>query len=56
MNTKVNAELIEKVSKNTGKPYLCIEIKLTNNLTKTVFLDKAEEELVRLLLAQTQNK
>ena len=51
---KINAELVEKVSKN-GKQYMCIEIKLTNNLTKVVFLDKAEEELIRLLLAQ-QNK
>lgn len=50
---KLNAELVEKVSKN-GKSYVCIEISLTSNVKKTVFLEEAELELIRLAYANNQ--
>lgn len=46
---KVNAVLVEKVSK-TGNPYVCIEISLTDKVKKTVFLEDAEVELIKLYM------
>ena len=43
---KVNAELVEKVSKS-GNPYKVIVIHLTDSYEKLVFLEKAEEELLK---------
>lgn len=43
----VKATLVEKTSKS-GKPYKVIEIKLTDNYTKLVFLENAELELLAL--------
>ena len=48
----MKCELVEKVSK-LGKKYIALEIQLTPTYKKTVFLEQAEEELLRLY---TQNK
>lgn len=45
----VSGKLVEKVSEKTGKSYVCIEIQLTPNYKKTVFLDKAEVELIKVM-------
>ncbi len=45
MNLK--STLVEKVSKK-GMPYVCIEISLTDNIKKYVFLTQAEIELIKL--------
>lgn len=45
---KVDASLVEKISQNTQKPYKCIEIRLTPTYVKTVFLERAEQELLAL--------
>lgn len=50
---KLDATLTEKTS-SKGNKYICIEIKLTPTYTKQVFLEKPEEELIRVL-AQVQN-
>lgn len=42
-----SVEVVEKTSKN-GKPYVCLEITFPSGYKKVVFLDKAEEYLVRL--------
>lgn len=44
---QVNAVLEERVSKN-GNPYYCVVIKITDKVDKTVLLDRAEAELIRL--------
>lgn len=44
----VKCQLVEKVSQK-GNKYLCLEITLTDNYKKTVFLDNAEIELLKLL-------
>lgn len=44
---EVKATLEEKVSKN-GNPYTCIVVYLTDNYKKTVFLDQAEIELLKV--------
>ena len=43
----IPAKLEERVSKN-GNPYICIVVKITDEVEKLVFLDKAEIELIRL--------
>lgn len=43
----MKCELVEKTSK-TGKKYVCIEISLTPTYKKLVFIDPAEEELLRV--------
>lgn len=50
MDTKINVPctLEERVSTKSGKPYLVLIIKLTNNYEKKVFLDTAEIELLKL--------
>lgn len=49
----LNAKLEERTSKD-GKPYFCIVIKITDNVEKIVFLDKAEIELIRLTYSTSQ--
>lgn len=44
----VKCQLVEKVSQK-GNKYLCLEISLTDNYKKIVFLDNAEVELIKLL-------
>lgn len=46
----LDALLEEKVSKK-GTKYFCITISLTDNLTKQVFLEPAEVELIKLTYA-----
>lgn len=45
---ELNATLKEKVSKN-NKKYYVVEIQISDNVTKQVFLDPAEVELIRLV-------
>lgn len=51
----ITAELVNKVSKN-GKSYVCVELYLTDNVKKTVFLTDAEVELVKMFYSQKANK
>lgn len=44
---KLNATLEERESKN-GNKYSVIVVKLTDNYEKLVFLEKAEEELIKI--------
>lgn len=44
----VKCQLVEKTSKN-GNQYLCLEIQLSDNYKKLVFLNSSEIELLRLL-------
>lgn len=45
----VKATLLTKTSSKTGKPYKVIEIQLTDTYVKQVFLEKAEEEILKLV-------
>lgn len=49
MNLK--CQIIEKISQK-GNKYICLEIYITNEYKKVVFLDPAEVELIKL--ANTQ--
>lgn len=42
----LKATLMSKKS-SKGKDYLCIEIQLTEDYTKTIFLDTAEQALIK---------
>lgn len=44
----LNCSLKEKISNKSGKPYFVVEIQLTPNLTKQVFLEPSEIEAIRL--------
>lgn len=46
MNLK--AVLVEKISKK-GNPYIAVEVTITENIKKLVFLTQAEIELLKLL-------
>lgn len=50
----LQAKLEERVSKDGTKNYFCIVIKITDNVEKIVFLDKAEIELIRLTYGNSQ--
>ena len=43
----IECNLVQKVSKK-GNNYVCLEIHLTDNYKKIVFLDPAEIELLKL--------
>lgn len=43
----IKATLVEKMSKK-GNKYICIEVYITDNIKKLVFLTDAELELLRL--------
>lgn len=43
----VKCQLVEKVSQK-GNKYICLEITLTENYKKIVFLDTAEIELLKV--------
>lgn len=45
----LTAELVEKTSKNSGEPYKCVEISITDRVSKIVFLDNAELEIIEFL-------
>lgn len=44
---QVKCQIVEKVSQK-GNKYVCLEISLTDNYKKVVFLDTAELELLKL--------
>ncbi len=46
---EVKATLVERISKK-GSPYLAISVELTDNYKKTVFLEPAEIEIVKMSL------
>ena len=50
---EVKGYIVEKVSQKTGKPYIAIEFKLTDSITKLAFLSQAEYELFKLYLQKT---
>lgn len=45
--SNLKCELVEKVSKK-GNKYLCVEIHLTDTYKKVIFLEQAENELLKL--------
>ena len=49
----VKCQLVEKISQK-GNNYICLEISLTDNYKKIVFLDNAEIELLKIQ-ASTKN-
>lgn len=46
----VECYVIERKTKD-GKPFTCLEVKMAGGYTKTVFLDRAEQMLVKMSLA-----
>lgn len=44
---KLQALLVEKTS-SKGNKYICLEIPITDNYKKVVFLDSSEIELIKL--------
>jgi len=44
----VKSQLVEKTSQN-GSKYICLEVNITEDYKKIVFLDKAEIELIKLI-------
>lgn len=55
MEIKVNGVLHEKTSKS-GNTYIALDINLTPSYVKTIFLDPADLELVKLYLENQQLK
>lgn len=49
----LNATLKEKISKK-NQPYFVVEIELSPNVSKQVFLEPAEVELVKLLFTKSK--
>lgn len=47
----IKAELVERTSK-TGNKYICVELSITDNIKKLVFLTEAELELLKLRVNQ----
>ena len=45
----LTAEIVEKTSKNSGEVYKCVEIAITDRVSKIVFLDNAELEILEFL-------
>ena len=54
MEMPINAQLKEAISEKSGKPYTYIEIQLTANYFKKVFLDPSEIELIKLAYTKKQ--
>lgn len=46
----VVCNVIERKTKE-GKPYTCLEVKMAGGYTKIVYLDRAEQMLVKMSLA-----
>jgi len=53
MNIAVAATLEERISQKSGKPYMCIVIKITDTCEKVVFLESAEVELLKITSANS---
>ena len=49
----INAEIVERVSQK-GNNYFCVVIHLTDTYSKTVFLEKAELELMKAVLNKSK--
>lgn len=45
----MQVEYVKGVSKKTGRPYGAIDIRLTDNYTKRVFLNDSENALIELV-------
>lgn len=45
----LTAKIVEKTSKNSGEVYKCVEIVITDRVSKIVFLDNAELEIIEFL-------
>ena len=52
---EIKGNIVEKVSQKTGKPYIAIEFKLTDSITKMAFLSPAEYELFKLYVQKLNN-
>ena len=52
----LNATLKEKTSQKTGNTYVVVEVELTPNCKKDVFLEPSEVELIRLFHAIRKSK
>lgn len=53
----VKATLVEGIGKKSGKPYMALEIQLTDTLKKMVFLEPAELELLKMKInSNTEEK
>lgn len=48
-NLKVTAHVVEGIGSKSNKPYKAIEVVITDNVKKLVFLTAAEWELLRLM-------
>ena len=51
---KLDAVLVEKISTRTGKPYVCVEIFITDKVKKTVFLTESEIEIIKLFYGSVE--
>lgn len=56
MEKALNATLKEKTSEKSGKKYFVIEVQLTPNTIKQVFLEPTEVEVVKLYDQLTNKK
>ena len=54
MNNDIKCKLVEKISKKTNLPYMALIISITDEYQKTVFLDKAEIELLKMYYSNTK--
>lgn len=53
----VKATLVEGIGKKSNKPYMALEIQLTDTLKKMVFLEPAELELLKMRMnSNTEEK
>lgn len=44
--------LVEGIGKKSGKPYMALEVQLTDTLKKMIFLEPAELELLKIKMNQ----
>ena len=49
------ARLEQRVSKANGKPYICVIVKLNENVEKMFFLTDSDAEVVRLSYSNSGN-
>lgn len=52
---QVKAELVDRISKE-GNPYTAVEITITDNIKKLLFLKPAELELLKIKLEESSLK
>lgn len=51
----MKCEIVERIGQKSGKPYIALEVELVPGYKKTIFLEKAEEEMLKLY-ARSQSK